>query len=84
MSSNTTLRNITLQMQNKHNFLINLWLYDKQNFALTITTIFLKYSLLINITDNKHGFLLNINVFCGKSLYAFTKYYFYTLIIKTV
>ena len=27
-------------------------------------------------SDNKHGFLLNINVFCDKFLYAFTKRYF--------
>ena len=84
MPSNLTLTNITLQMHNKHNFLLNLWLYNKKKFLLTITTIFFNYSLLINITDNKHGFLLNINVFCAKSLYAFTKHYFYMLIIKTV
>ena len=30
------------------------------------------------------GLLPNINVFCAKSLYAFTNRYFYTLIIKTV
>ena len=57
---------------------------NKQNFLQTITTIFFNYSLLINMTDNKHGFLLNINVFCAKSLDAFTKRYFYRLITKTV
>ena len=33
---------------------------------------------------NEHGFLLNINAFCAKTLSAFKKLYFYMLIIKTV
>ena len=84
MSPNVTLRNINLQMHNKHNFLLNLQIYNKKNFLLTITTIFFNCSLLMNKTDNTHGFLLNINVICAKSLYALTKCYFYMLIIKTV
>ena len=83
MSSNITLRN-KLYKCIIINFVLNLQLYNKRNFLLTITIIFLNYSLLINITENKHDLLQNINVFCGKSLYAFTKHYFYLLIIKTV
>ena len=55
MSLNITLRNITLQIHNKHNVLFSLQLYKKQNFLLTVIIIFFNYSLLINITDNKHG-----------------------------
>ena len=83
MSSNITLRN-KLYKCIIINFVLNLQLYNKRNFLLTITIIFLNYSLLINITENKHDLLQSINVFCVKSLYAFTKHYFYLLIIKTV
>ena len=72
MSSNITLRNITLQSHNKHNALLNLYLYNKQNLLLTVDTVFLNYSLLINITDNNYGLYI--------CLYAFSKCHFYTLI----
>ena len=62
MSSNITLRNKPYKCI-INNFLLNLKLYNKQNFLLTITIIFFKYSLLTNITDNKHGLLRNIKSF---------------------
>ena len=34
------------------------------------------------MTGNEHGFLLNINMFCAKSLSAFTKHYFYIYLLK--
>ena len=68
MSSNITLRNITLQSHNKHNALLNLYLYNKQNLLLTVDTVFLNYSLLIN----NYGLYI--------CLYAFSKCHFYTLI----
>ena len=71
MSSNIALRN-KLYKCIINNFLLNLYLYNKQNFLLTITIISLNYKLLINIKANKRGLLWNTNVLCGKSLYAFT------------
>ena len=59
-------------------------MYNEQNYLVTIATIFVNYNLLINITHNKHGSLLNADFFCSKCLYDFTKRYFYTLIIKAV
>ena len=42
------------------------------------------YSLLMNITDNEYGILLNINVLCHRFLSAFAKHKFYMLIMKPV
>ena len=42
---------------------------------LTTTTNFFNYSRLINIIDNEHGFLPNINAFYTKSLSGSIKCY---------
>lgn len=68
--------------------MINIAFYEiyssKKWLSTNITTTVFNWGLLINIADTEHGFLLNVNVLCAKSLSTFTERYFNILIIKTV